>query len=81
MNTQNPKIKIKIENHNLTPEDFEDLRRWENEGGLPSQKPNSFSSLPLPLHSKEIIEVIDCDIIVEDGQIFLLTEINVLSHH
>lgn len=33
-----------------------------------------------PLHEKEIFEVTDCEIILENGQLFLLTEIDLLSH-
>lgn len=75
------RIKVKIE-HNMVA-DYEpgEINRWENEGGSPSESPIPVSHPDLPLHKKEIFEVVDCDIILEDGQLYLLTEIDVLSHH
>jgi len=81
MKSPNRQIKIKIEDHFLTEEDLDDLRRWENEGGTANGRPNFLSDVALPVHKKEIIEVIDSDIISEDGQLYILAEINVLSHH
>lgn len=76
-------IKIKIDDDNFTAEDLADLQRWEDEGGHASDKPDVISSLsiPLPLHKKEIFEVVKSEIIVEDGKLYLSADINILSHH
>lgn len=76
-------IKIKIEIPNLTAEDLEDMLRWENEGGHPSGKPDLLDeeTLPLPLKKDWIFEVKDTEIIIEDGQLYLETGINLLSLH
>ena len=81
MNPANRQIKIKIEDHFLTKEDLEDLRRWENEGGYPAELTDLLSPASLPVHKKEIFEVTDSEIISEEGQLYILAEINVLSHH
>ncbi|MFH5833141.1 hypothetical protein ACG2F4_15145 [Halalkalibaculum sp. DA3122] len=76
-------IKIKLDQSSITPEDLADLQRWEDEGGHPDNKPDAISSLelPLPLHKKEIFEVIDSEVIIEDGKLYLKADINILSHH
>lgn len=81
MKSPNQQIKIKIEDHSLTEEDLNDLSRWEDEGGTTSRKTNFLSSSTLPVHKKEIFEVVDSEIISEDGQLYILAEINVLSFH
>lgn len=81
MDSTNHQIKIKIEDHFLSEEDLDDLRRWEDEGGSPSKKMNLLDYPSLPVHKKEIFEIVDSDIISEDGQLYILAEINVLSHH
>lgn len=74
-------IKVKLDTSSLTAGDMEDLRRWENEGGHPAEKPDLIASLPVPLHEEEIFEVLSCEIIVDEGQLFLQVKLNVLSHH
>lgn len=83
MKNTKPRLKIKIEPHmvNKYENDQEEINRWENEGGLPSMESLSLPSPELPLHKKEIFEVVDCKLIVENGELYLLTEIDVLSHH
>lgn len=76
-------IKIEIDSSSLTAEDLADLQRWEYEGGHPNNKPDAISSLelPLPLHKKEIFEVVDSEVVVENGKLYLKADINILSHH
>lgn len=81
MKSPNQIIKIKLDTSSLTAEDVEDLGRWENEGGHPGERPDLISSLPLPLHKEEIFEVVSCEIVVEEGQVLLMVELNILSHH
>ncbi|GAA5520196.1 hypothetical protein LQ318_00625 [Aliifodinibius salicampi] len=81
MKSTNPRIKVKIEHNIVTDFDPEEVNRWENEGGSPSESPLPISHPDLPLHKKEIFEVLDCEIIVEDGQLYLEAEIDILSHH
>lgn len=81
MKTTNARLKIKIEPHMIDDYDPEEISRWENEGGLPSIESFSLPTPALPLHKKEIFEVLDCKLIIENGELYLLTEIDVLSHH
>lgn len=83
MKTTTQSIKIKIDTRSLTAADLDDIRRWDNEGGHPADRPDLVSSLrmPLQLHTDEIFEVVGSDVIVEDGQLYQKAEINVLSHH
>ena len=83
MKSPNQTIKIEIDTSSLTADDLEAFRRWENEGGHPSSRPDILASLslPLPLQNGEIFEVVDSDVIVENGKLHLQAEINVLSHH
>ncbi len=81
MKNKNPRIKIKIEPHMVNEYVPEEISRWENEGGLPSMESFSLPTPALPLHKKGIFEVLDCKLIVENGELYLLTEIDILSHH
>ncbi|SHE90743.1 hypothetical protein SAMN05443144_10480 [Fodinibius roseus] len=78
--SSNHRVKVKIEHNMVADIDPEEISRWENEGGLSSENPIPVSHPDLPLHEKEIFEVTDCEIILEDGQLYLLAEIDLLSH-
>lgn len=79
MKSQNSQIKIKIDPDKLTAEDLDDLYRWENEGGLLSEKPDIIGNLLQPLQKGKVFEVSDYDIIIEDDQLYFLVTINSVS--
>ena len=68
-------IKIKIDKTSLSREDLEDLRRWEDEGGLPDEEDIAV----LPIRPGEVFEVVRGDVIYENGEIFYLVDLNILS--
>ncbi|MDX1639001.1 MAG: hypothetical protein R3281_13590 [Balneolaceae bacterium] len=75
-------LKIALDTSSLSKEDIDDLFRWEDEGGHPSDKPDALSSLnlPVPLHKKEIFEVVDTELQLEGEQVYLNVSVNKLSH-
>jgi len=68
-------IKIKIDKTSLSREDLEDLRRWEDEGGLSDEEDLAV----LPIQPGEVFEVVRGDVIYENGDIYYLVDLNILS--
>lgn len=76
-------LKIALDHPELSVQDIEDLERWEGEGGATGDNADIFSSLSLtlPIHKKEIFEVVDSELVIEEGKIYLKADINILSLH
>ncbi|MCW9705863.1 hypothetical protein [Fodinibius salsisoli] len=75
-------IKIKVEDHSYTKEDIEDLARWENEGGMPTNTTSQdSSSVNLPIKPGEVFKVAKSDLVYEDGKLYLQAQIDRLPQH
>ncbi|MDR8393241.1 hypothetical protein NC796_18950 [Aliifodinibius sp. S!AR15-10] len=76
-------IKIELETPTLSARDLQDLQRWEDEGGHLTEYPDLLASISsgLPLHKKEIFEVVESDLVIENGKLYLQADLNILSHH
>lgn len=79
MASSNLIIKIKIEDHSYTKEDWKSIGRWEDEGGTPLNKKETDLSAPLPLKPGQIFEVLNGDIVYEKGQPYYAVSLNLLA--
>lgn len=73
-------IKIKIENHSYTREDLESMLRWEDEGGKTDDN-NIPGSVNSPVKPGQILEVVEGDVIYENGELYYLAKLNLLALH
>lgn len=73
-------IKIKIDHHSLSKQDMESLDRWEYEGGKPSDDNEMYKSVMLPVKKGQIFEVVDGDLISENGELFYVVKLDLLSY-
>ncbi len=78
MNKEDKLIKIKIEDHSYSRKDLEDMKRWEDEGG--TTKGNGFaSSVKPPVKPGQIFEVLEGEIIYENGELYYMTKLSLLA--
>ena len=75
-------IKIKIENHTYSKEDFKSIERWEDEGGISSRNKKDLAlSLNIPIKPGQIFEVLNGDITFENDEVYYLAKLNLLALH
>lgn len=75
------RLKIKIEEYSLTPEDALEWQKWENEGGAPLKRSTLTRGADLPVRPGQVFEILDGEVILEDGAFYYLAEVHLLSMH
>jgi hypothetical protein len=81
MSTSRRVLRIVVNNHSYTRQDFEDIQKWENEGGNTEMMPNTLSTVVKPLHPGEVFEVIGSSLKFENGSLYYDIEVELLALH
>lgn len=71
-------LKIVVDTKSLSVTDLQEIEQWENEGGRPVSQHMIWKNIA-PLRKGEIFEVTGEDIVYEDGQLFLLADLEILA--
>lgn len=79
MKSENPVLHIKINEHGLSRQDLENLSQWENEGGAVREGEELLSTIAAPLRPGQIFEVLRGEMVFEEGEVFYVAEVSLLS--
>lgn len=79
MKNENPVLHIKITEHGLNRQDLENLSQWENEGGAVREGEKLLSNITAPVRPGQIFEVLRGELIFEEGEVFYVAEVSLLS--
>lgn len=76
-------LKIKIDNPSFSKEEWDNIARWEDEGGFPTSHGDleSVSLKKMPLKPGQVFEIMDTGVIFEEGKPYYLVRIHLLSLH
>lgn len=73
-------LKILLDSKSLSASDISDIEQWENEGGKSTRDSDLFKSLA-PVKRGEIFEVVGGNLRHEDGKLYFIAEIDILSRY
>lgn len=73
-------LKIVLDSNSLSASDISDIEQWENEGGK-SAKDSDFIKSLAPVKRGEIFEVVGGDLRHEDGKLYFVAEVDLLSRY
>jgi len=77
--TTTKSLKIVLDTPHLSASDMQNIEQWENEGGLANKSIPKSEKPPCPIRKGDIIEIRGGDFLYENGELYYVTEIDILS--